>query len=151
MICVKKISLFCDVIYEKEITDLIVFSTSMCHHELWPTSVSHPFSFLNSSLGLAGGQHYQKIIIPIFRLVLQNFAILCYFHCILFYRYLFILHTHDYTACMDYIDTNVRCPKKAVKLNHSFNHWAWIVLMLTASTSFWHVYRVSGLLPGSKK
>ena len=27
----------------------------MCHHELWPTSVSHPFSFLNSSLGLARG------------------------------------------------------------------------------------------------
>ena len=25
----------------------------MCHHEWWPTSVSHPFSFLNSSLGLA--------------------------------------------------------------------------------------------------
>ena len=43
----------------------------MCHHKLWPTSVSHPFSFLNSSLGLAGGKHYQKITIPIFRLVLQ--------------------------------------------------------------------------------
>ena len=38
----------------------------MCHHELWPTSVSHPFSFLNSSLGLAGEKHYQKITIPIF-------------------------------------------------------------------------------------
>ena len=43
----------------------------MCHHKLWPTSVRHPFSFLNSSLGLAGGKHYQKITIPIFRLVLQ--------------------------------------------------------------------------------
>ena len=60
----------------------------MCHHELWPTSVSHPFSFLNSSLGLAGGKHYQKIIIPILWLVLQNFAIPCYFPCILFYSYL---------------------------------------------------------------
>ena len=48
----------------------------MCHHELWPTSVSHPFSFLNSSLGLAGGKHYQKITIPIFRLVLQNFLLI---------------------------------------------------------------------------
>ena len=47
----------------------------MCHHELWPTSVSHPFSSLNNSLGFTGGKHYQKIIIPIFRLVLQNFAI----------------------------------------------------------------------------
>ena len=47
----------------------------MCHHELWPTSVSHPFSSLNSSLGFAGGKHYQKITILIFRLVVQNFAI----------------------------------------------------------------------------
>ena len=46
----------------------------MCHHELWPTSVSHPFSSLNSSLGFAGGKHYQKFTIPIFRLI-QNFAI----------------------------------------------------------------------------
>ena len=60
----------------------------MCYHELWPTSVSHPFSFLNSSLGLAGGKYHQKIIIPIFRHVLQNFAILGYFPYILFYHYL---------------------------------------------------------------
>ena len=33
----------------------------MCHHELWPTSVRHPISFLNSSVGVAGGKHYQKI------------------------------------------------------------------------------------------
>ena len=45
----------------------------MCHHELWPPSVSHPFS-LDSSLGLTGGKYYQKITIPIFRLILQNFA-----------------------------------------------------------------------------
>ena len=63
----------------------------MCHHELWPTSVSHPFSFLNSSLGLTGGKHYQKITIPIFRLVLQNFATPGYFPYILFYSYLFSL------------------------------------------------------------
>ena len=47
----------------------------MCHHELWPTSVSHPVSSFNSSLGFAGGKHYQKITIPIFRLVLQNVVI----------------------------------------------------------------------------
>ena len=46
----------------------------MCHHELWPTSVSRPF-LLNSSLGFAGGKHYQKITNPIFRLVLQNFVL----------------------------------------------------------------------------
>ena len=60
----------------------------MCHYELWPTLVSHPFSFLNSSLGLARGKHYQKITIPVFRVVLQNFAIPGYFPYILFYRYI---------------------------------------------------------------
>ena len=63
----------------------------MCHHELWPTSVNHPFSSLNSSLGFAGGKHYQKITIPIFRLILQNFAIPGCFPYILFYCYLFSL------------------------------------------------------------
>ena len=61
----------------------------MCHDELWPTW--HPFSFLNNSLGFAGGKHYQKITIPIFRPVLQNFSRLlsfytfcypCYFSCL---------------------------------------------------------------------
>ena len=51
----------------------------MCQHELWPTSVSHPFSSLNSSLCFAWGKDYQKITIPIFRPVLQNFAIPGYF------------------------------------------------------------------------
>ena len=41
--------------------------------QLWPTSVSHPFPY-HSSLGLAGGKHYQKVTIPIFRHVLQNVA-----------------------------------------------------------------------------
>ena len=67
------------------------FRIFMCHHELWPTSVSHPFSFLNSSLGLAREKHYQKIIIPIFRLFIQHFAIPGYFPYILFYCYLFSL------------------------------------------------------------
>ena len=51
----------------------------VCHHELWPTSVGHPFSFLNSSWGLTGGKHYQKITIAVFRFVLQNFTIPGYF------------------------------------------------------------------------
>ena len=43
----------------------------MCHHKLCPTSVSHPFSSLNSYLGLTGGKYYPKNTIPIF--ILQNF------------------------------------------------------------------------------
>ena len=60
-----------------------------CFLQTW-TSMSHPFS-LNNTLGLAEGKHYLKITIPIFRLVLQNFALPGCFPCILFYRYLFSL------------------------------------------------------------
>ena len=49
----------------------------MCHHKMWPTSVSHPFSSLNSCLGFAGGKHYQKIAIPVFKF--------CYFRLLSFY------------------------------------------------------------------
>ena len=56
----------------------------ICHHELWPTSVSHAFSSLDSSLGFAWGKHYQKITIPIMRLVHQNFTIPGCFPYILF-------------------------------------------------------------------
>ena len=62
----------------------------MCHHKLWPTSVSHPFSSLNSSLvGLTGGKYYPKITIPNFALILQNFAFPGCLSFILFYRYFF--------------------------------------------------------------
>ena len=60
----------------------------MCHHEFWPTSVSLPFFSLNSSLGLAGGNYYQKLTIPFF---LQNFALPPSIAYNLFYSYLFSL------------------------------------------------------------
>ena len=63
----------------------------MCHHELWPSSVSYPFSSLHISLGFAIGKHYQKITIPIFRLVLQNFTIPGCFLYIISCCYLFSL------------------------------------------------------------
>ena len=59
--------------------------------QLWPVSVSHPFSFINSSLGIVGGKHNQKSIIPVFRVVLQNFAYAGFFPNILFYRYVISL------------------------------------------------------------
>ena len=34
----------------------------MCRHILWPTSVSHPYSSLNSSLGFAGGNITRKLL-----------------------------------------------------------------------------------------
>ena len=60
----------------------------MCHRELWPTSLGHPFS---RSLGLAGRKHYQKITVPIFRLVIKNFAVPGYFPYILFLSLSFLL------------------------------------------------------------
>ena len=63
----------------------------MCHHKLWSTSVSHPFSSLNSSSGFVGGKQYQRITIPIFRLVHRNFIIPGCSPYILFYCYLFSL------------------------------------------------------------
>ena len=64
----------------------------MCHFELWPTSVSHPFSSLNSPLGLSGEKHYQNITIPIFRLIIPNFAFPSCFPDILFCCYPFSLY-----------------------------------------------------------
>ena len=77
----------------------------MCHHELWTTSTSHPFTSLNSSLGLAGGKHYQKITIPMFRFVLQNFAIPgCFpYWYIPFYSYLFFLLSSGWFVILQYV------------------------------------------------
>ena len=47
----------------------------MCHQELWLTSASHPLSYLNSSLDFARGRITRKFTAPIFRHVLQIFAI----------------------------------------------------------------------------
>ena len=80
----------------------------MCHHELWPTSASHPLSSLNSCLGFAGGKHYQKITIPILRLVLQNFAIPGCFPYILFYHYLFSFLTSGWFVIAVYGSISVR-------------------------------------------
>ena len=61
----------------------------MCHHELWPTSASLPFSSLSSSLGITEEIYYQKINIAVIRLVLQTFALQDCLPFILFYHYLF--------------------------------------------------------------
>ena len=77
-------------------------------HESWPTSVSHSFSSLNSSLGLAGGKHYYKTIIHMFRL-LQNLAIPSCFPCILFYNCLFSLHSSGWfviAVCLSFSSWN---------------------------------------------
>ena len=65
----------------------IIPSFGIWHYVLY---VSHPFSSLSSSLGFAGGNRCQKITIPIFRLVLRNFALPCYFPYIIFCRYFFL-------------------------------------------------------------
>ena len=37
----------------------------ICHHELWPTPVSHPFFSFNSSLGLAGEKHITRKLLSL--------------------------------------------------------------------------------------
>ena len=68
-------------------TTLVTYSSRIV------ANMSHPLSSHNNSLGFTGGKHYQKIIIAIFRLVLQNFAIPGYFPYIIFYGSLFALHS----------------------------------------------------------
>ena len=77
----------------------------MCHHKLWPTSVSHPFSFLNNFLGLAWEKHYLKITIPIYRLVLQNFANPGYFP---FLSVAFFLLTFFWLLLLQYVTISVQ-------------------------------------------
>ena len=51
----------------------------MCLHELWPTSVSHPFSSLNSSLGFAGGKLLSLSLYLFFKILLFQVAFLIFF------------------------------------------------------------------------
>ena len=51
-----------------------ILCTFQVSSRLWPTWLRHIFSFLKSFSGFAGGKHYKEFTVPIFRLVLQNFA-----------------------------------------------------------------------------
>ena len=68
-----------------------------CGRHQWTIS-----SLLNSSLALVGGKHYQEITIPVFWLVLQNFAIPGYFPYLLFYRYI-SLNFRQYCLLLQYV------------------------------------------------
>ena len=107
---------------------------SMCHHELWLTSVSHPFSTLNNSLGFAGGKHYQEITIPILRIVLQNLAIPCCFLNILFYCYLLSLLSSGWfiIAICDWLYFN---PWNWTKIRQSWLSLTWGSLRDTMSVT----------------
>ena len=49
------------------------WASFMCHHELWPTALCHPFSSPNSSPGLAGWKHCQKLLSPSLDLLFKIF------------------------------------------------------------------------------
>ena len=104
----------------------------MCHHELWATSVCYPFSSLNNSLGLTGGKYYQQITIPIFRLILQNFAFQVAF-LILFSIVLFSPYFLMVGLLLQYVTVSVQgtrsvlhhavcCPRRALRFNNSLTH-----------------------------
>ena len=71
-----------------------------------------PFSFLNYSLGLTGGKYYHKITIPVFRVVLQNFAISCYFPYILFYSCILSLLSYGWFVIAECGSVSVRAQVK---------------------------------------
>ena len=56
----------------------------MCHHELWPTWLSHPFPFLNSSFGYSGRKHYQKLLLLSLDLFFKFLLFPCCFPFVLF-------------------------------------------------------------------
>ena len=58
--------------FEFKVICCVCWAHFICNHELWPTSASHPFSFLSSSFGLAGGKYYQKTTISIFFKILLS-------------------------------------------------------------------------------
>ena len=83
------------------------FEHVSCVMNWWPKSVSHHlFSSPNWSLGLAGGKYYQKINIPILRLVLQNFtlqvAFLVFFSIVNFSLY-FLAATVRLSVCLSHL------------------------------------------------
>ena len=65
-----------------------------------------------SSFGFAGGKLHQKITIPLFRLVLQNFAIPGCFPYILLYCYLFSLLSSGWFVIAFYCSISVRVVDK---------------------------------------
>ena len=104
----------------------------MCHHELWPTSVSHSFSFFNSSLGLAREENSTRKLLSLFlhlffKILLFQVTFLISFSIpiSLHYSVWFVIAVwfasigYDYTACVGHMDSAVHCPQKAVKLNNS--------------------------------
>ena len=67
----------------------------MCHHELWPTSVSHPFSSLNSSLALLEESTTGKLLSlsldMFFKILLFQVAFLIFFSIAIFSPYFLLV------------------------------------------------------------
>ena len=62
----------------------------MCHHELWPTSVSDPFSSINTSLGYAGGKLPCLSLDLFFKILLFQVTFLIFFSIAIFSPYLLL-------------------------------------------------------------
>ena len=68
----------------------------MCHHELWPTSMSRPFSSLNSSFGLTEGENISRKLLSLsldlfFKILLFHVAFLIFFSIAIFSPYFFLV------------------------------------------------------------
>ena len=105
----------------------------MCHHELGPTSVSHPFCFLNSSSGLDGEQHYQKITIPIFRLVLQRLLFQVTF--LIFFSTAILLLTFSRLVCYCSMWAAVKLPSSMTSQLNRCPHFFLFLFYFLSSES----------------
>ena len=67
----------------------------MCSHELWPTSVNHPFFYLNSLLGIAGGKLpencYPYLKTWFFKILPFQVAFLILFSVVIFSHYFLLV------------------------------------------------------------
>ena len=87
----------------------------ICHHELRPTSVSHPI-FLNCSLCLVGGKYHQKLLTPslaIFTDLIWLFkdAVLIFF----FYTYCFNVLSSGWFITVVFGSISIQVTSQALK------------------------------------
>ena len=121
----------------------------MCHHELWRTPVSHPFSSLNSSLGFAGGRkHYQKLLFPSLDLFFKILLFQVTFQ-VIFYHYFFSLRSsgwfviavcgsisvRELVKCLESLWTDVALPSPMTSQFFGCPHfWEFLFLMYFSLT-----------------
>ena len=72
-----------------------------------------------------------NVFTAITRMFDYNLYIVCY---LCEGRWWFQLIGYNYTTCMDFMEPDVCCPQKAIKLNHSSSHGSWCKNVINSYT-----------------